>query len=162
MRLPRPSLRRALTIACALPVLALSGCLNFIGLDDDRDQEERLERNWREWRSLDIDDYEIVVQRGCFCDENIMRPVRVLVRNDAIVSLTFDDTGAPVPAAYWGLFHSIDGLFGIVDDAIDKDAHDLEVRYDGSYNFPRLIEIDYSRNAVDEEVTFTAYGFRAH
>ena len=81
MRLPR--LRRALAAAYAVPValaLVLAGCVNFVGLDDRLDDEEvRLERAWRDWRDLDIYDYEFVVRRDCFCDAQTQRPVRVVV-----------------------------------------------------------------------------------
>ena len=165
MRLPR--LRRALAAAYTVPVLALTialaGCVNFVGLDDRLDDEEvRLDRAWRDWRDLDIYDYEFVVRRDCFCDAQTQRPVRVVVRNDAIVSLTFDDTGAPVPAAYYGLYPSVEGLFGIVEDAIDQDADDLDVRYDPTYAYPREVEIDYRHSTADEEITFRAYDFRPY
>ena len=84
------------------------------------------------------------------------------MRDDAIIALRFDDTGAPVPPAYYGLFPSIEGLFGIIEDAIYQDAYDLDVRYDPTYAFPREIEIDYDRGIADEEVRFRAYGFRPY
>ena len=161
MRLPR--LRRAFAAAYAVPAIVLAGCVSAVGLDDRfGDEEARLERAWRDWRDLDIYDYEFVVRRDCYCDYQTQRPVRVVVWDDAIVSLTFDDTGAPVPAAYYGLYPSIEGLFGIIDEAIFQDADDLDVRYDPTYSYPREVEIDYRRSTAGEEVTYRAYGFRPY
>jgi hypothetical protein len=45
-------------------------------------------------------------------------------------------------------------LFAIIEDALDEDAHSVEVIYDQSTGVPLEIRIDYIELAIDEELGF--------
>jgi len=47
-------------------------------------------------------------------------------------------------------------LFAKVEDAIDRDADRLDVRYDPRLGYPLEIAIDFIERAIDDEVTYTA------
>jgi len=51
---------------------------------------------------------------------------------------------------------TIDSLFGIIAEAMDRDAADIQVHYDPQRRYPADVPIDYSANAIDEELGFTA------
>jgi hypothetical protein len=64
------------------------------------------------------------------------------------------DTGRPAtPRADVPL--TVDALFAVVDDALDT-ADKVEVRYDPALGYPAQIDIDRIRQAVDDEVSYTA------
>jgi hypothetical protein len=145
--------RRLVAMAALVP--ALSACVIVTGPDDDDDD---LDRNRRRWETSFVDHYDYTVRRHCYCGFEITEPVRVYVRFGQVVDLRYVSDGAPVPYAYAHLFPSIDGLFDIVDHAVHGGADDVDVRYDASLGFPRQIDIDYRRNAQDDELFIEAYG----
>ena len=54
---------------------------------------------------------------------------------------------------------SIEDLFAAVQDAIDQRVDKLQVEYDPSFGYPKLISIDPIENAVDEERGYTVSDF---
>ena len=51
---------------------------------------------------------------------------------------------------------TIDGLFEIIQHAIDSDAAILSVEYDSTYGYPIDIQIDYDKQTIDDEVHYFA------
>ena len=45
----------------------------------------------------------------------------------------------------------INGLFEVIQDAIDDEADQITVSYDSELGYPTNIEIDYNVNAIDDE-----------
>lgn len=128
--------------------ITAAACDSPFGLGDG--DGERLEDNRARWAARGFESYDLTVQRLCFCGS--VEPVRVEVRNGQPVSVVVAGTGEPVlmPAS----FPTVPGLFDIVEDAIERDAHELHVEYDPDRGVPVRIEIDYNENTVDEEVTW--------
>ncbi|MFP5355336.1 MAG: DUF6174 domain-containing protein [Gemmatimonadota bacterium] len=159
MIIPRSPLARLLS-ALALALTA-SACTVITGPDDEWDFEQRdLTRAERTWSSNFIDDYEYVVRRNCFCAMGGVS-VRVVVQNDRVVAREIEGTATPLPSsmAYW--YPTIDGLFAILQDAIDRRAYRIDATYDYDYGFPTDFYIDYDRHIADEEEGYTLIRFRA-
>lgn len=155
-RLPFARFVPALALA-----LATSGCTIITGPDDEWDFEQRnLTRAQRSWSSNFIDDYEYVVRRNCFCSMGGVS-VRVVVQNDRVVAREIEGTATPVPSSIAYLYPTIDGLFSIVQDAIDQRAYRIDATYDRDYGFPTDFYIDYDRRIADEEEGYTLVRFRA-
>jgi hypothetical protein len=157
MRLPRRIVRRL--IAGALLVPALSACDSVTGPDDLDGEERRLQRAWQRWDAQATWDYDYVLRRDCFCGQEVVGPVRIVVRNGVVVDRYYVTSGASVPLAFERFFPTIDGLFAEVADAIDFGAARLETDYDDAWGFPRLADIDYRASVADDEVVLNAYGF---
>lgn len=128
--------------------ITVAACDSPFGLGDGEGQ--RLEDNRARWAARGFASYDLTVQRLCFCGS--VEPVRVEVRNGQPLSVVFAATGEPVPMA--ASFPTVPGLFDIVEDAIERDAHELDVDYDPALGVPVRIEIDYEENTIDEEVTW--------
>lgn len=137
----------------------LAGGLAACDILDPDTERERLEEAQERWADRGIDDYRIDVQRLCFCAADVSRWVRVTVRNGVVASRTYVDDGTPVVGDPT-LFPDVDGLFEVIDDALDQDAHELEVAYDPVYGIPLVIAIDYLEFAVDEELTLRSQDFQ--
>lgn len=82
-------------------------------------------------------------------------PAVVTVENGVITSRRYQ-SGDPVPPEYADSFPSVDGFFGIIEDAWHRDAARLDVTYDPTYGFPATIAIDYDRLLADDEVIWRA------
>ena len=118
-------------------------------------EQSELNTNLAAWRSANIEDYQFRFQRLCFCV--FIDPVIVEVRHGDIASVILADSGTVVDTTQMGgHFLAIDGLFEVIQDAIDQEAHSLTVEYHAQLGYPTSIDIDYLLNAVDEEVSFRA------
>ena len=80
--------------------------------------------------------------------------VRDGVDGETVASQLYGD-GRPVNAVAVGWFPSVDGLFAVLLEAFDEDAHEIRVTYDPQLGVPINFLIDYSQNTIDEELGFT-------
>jgi hypothetical protein len=51
---------------------------------------------------------------------------------------------------------TIDDLFALVDHALSRGADSLSVIYDSELGYPEYVSIDFSEQAVDDEIRFQA------
>jgi len=134
-------------------IAAASAC-DAAGPDDlDELQEARAL-----WVSLGITDYAYVLQRGCFCTLESIGPVRITVRAGVVESLVYVASGGPVIQG-GELWPTVDGLFDVVERAIDGEADKVTAVFDASRGYPLTVDIDYIEQAIDDELTLTVSSF---
>ena len=63
-----------------------------------------------------------------------------------------------VPSDRWSSWRPVEGLFDLVQDAIDRNAARLEATFDPATGFPGSFAADYDLAVADEELAFTAGG----
>lgn len=142
------SWRRSLTRVGAGAALALSVACGLVTGTDDNNNDKALRTAQVRWNNAGVEDYTVVVQHLCFC--GYVRPVRITVRSGAVVSSVDAETGEPVPT--YATVRDITALFTLIRKAIDDGADRLEVTYDAQLGYPTFINIDYIKNAVDDEL----------
>lgn len=108
------------------------------------------------WEALGIHDYSITMQPSCYCLPEWIRTAVVVVRTDTILDVRDAATGEPLEHRYH--YRTVDGLFDLIQDALDRQAASVEVTYDATYHFPATIAIDYEINTADEEIWYTVSG----
>ncbi len=146
-------MRKSGTWLLELTVLAwLAGACS----DPVSGQQRELDTNRDLWDAANIVDYTYRLQITCFCPPEITRPVIVQVGQDSIVSVVDVTSRERVQSSLIGSFYTVDGLFDVIQDAIDSEAHELSVSYDPDLHYPSRIVIDYDERAVDEELALTA------
>jgi hypothetical protein len=128
------------------------GCDPF-GLS--RGGEGELEANRKRWASLALTSYEYVLARSCFCPPAFLGPVLVRVEDSVVTERSFVEVIEPDPGAPGESFPSVAGLFDIIADAYERDAHVVEVTYDPETGVPLDIYVDYEQNVADEELGLT-------
>jgi len=138
--------------------LLLAACSCGDSLGPDFLERVRLSHARQLWSQSAIDFYEYEIANQCFCAYGGM-PVRIVVRDGSIQSLTLVSTGAQVPPQFAGAYHSIDGLFAVIDDALRRKAVRLDAAYDDRFGYPTSVSIDYIANAIDEEFSFVVQSF---
>jgi hypothetical protein len=150
---PSPSaLRRALW--GLVVVLAATGSACLSGPSDPLDEErERLEQARAQWRSQGLSDYRFTFRRICFCAPSATEPAEVTVRGGVIVSVRSVADGSPVDPQF---YFTIEGLFGLLSDAIDAGAAQVRADYDPGRGHPTSGYIDRNEMIADEELGFTA------
>ena len=108
------------------------------------------------WESKNISSYQIKQSISCFCINE--GPYRVVVKDDTLYSAVNSYTNEPVDAKSLNLY-TIDELFDLIDQAQSYHAEVLKVEFDGIFHYPKKIDIDYSRQAVDDELSIVISDF---
>jgi hypothetical protein len=155
----RSTLRKRIALASvlALVTISLSACVDFVGPGYQRDSRD-LTRNERLWRDFGPFDYDYVVVYDCFCGF-AGTPVRVFVRNNQVVDEVYENSGLPVTSGYNVFNRTVEDLFDVVRDGVDRRADEIRASYDGYYGYPRTVQIDYDFHAADEEFGFRLLSF---
>jgi hypothetical protein len=91
------------------------------------------------------------MQRTCFCPPPVTEPGTVEVRDGVVVEVA-GESGPLDPLLYL----SVDGLFAVIQAAIDGGADEITVSWDPQLGYPTDLYIDYQSGAVDDEVAYTA------
>lgn len=147
--LPRAGGARETILALGLALAACGSPFSPSGQRGD------LEEARRTWSRQGIDSYTFTVSQLCFCGPDVRGPLAVVVSRGRVVSVTDAETGAartPHPVVPL----TVEALFAKVEDAIDRRAHRVDVRYDPRLGYPLEIAIDFIELAIDDEVTYTA------
>lgn len=140
-------------------LLALAGCA-VTGPDEDGAARGELERARGQWAAQRVDDYRYTVRRLCFCLPEYTGPVVVTVRDGRAAERRYAEGGAAVGAEPSAYFPPVEGLFEVVEDAIERDAAVIDVDYHPQLGYPTRISIDYDQRIADEEVSYTAEGLQ--
>ncbi|MFV1987697.1 MAG: DUF6174 domain-containing protein, partial [Gemmatimonadota bacterium] len=106
------------------------------------------------WSTSGIVDYEYVLDRACECTRETTRTMRVEVRGGSVTGATYRDTGES--AAMANGYPTVEDLFDLIDDAIQRRAAGLTVAYDAALGYPTEITIDYDLEVADDEITINA------
>jgi hypothetical protein len=112
-----------------------------------------LTSNQKKWAENGADDYRYRMERSCFCLPEAVTPGIVKVRGGDIVEVSpVGEFGSLDPAYYL----TVDGLFAVIQDAIDQGAHEISVIWDPKFGYPTDLYVDRLFPAVDDEVGYTA------
>lgn len=116
-------------------------------------EQARLDQARAQWRAQAIADYTYVFSRGCFCVTEYREPVTVTVRGRTIESVVSVQAGARRdPAGY----PTVEGLFDLVQNAIDEDAATIRTEYDPARGYLTSAYFDISERIADEELSVEA------
>jgi len=126
----------------------LFGTLLTLGCDDSTDAG-RLHRARLLWQSNRVSEYRYTVATSCFC--LVTGPIEANVRNGTIVSWSRTD-GGPVTNLTFTL--TVDSLFAYVERAMNRSESSVTVEYDPALGYPTHVNIDWIKNAVDDEVAY--------
>jgi hypothetical protein len=152
-------LRRAAPLLLVLlALLPVAGCDGVLGPRSDDTLRELLETRQRMWNERGPASYTMTVLR-IDGDPGLLRPVVLRVSGGQIVSAVYEDTEAPVPAEVRARYHTVEGLFALVRDAIDRRIPSVSVNYDAEYGFPREMVLDYNLRRSDDDLYFSVSDF---
>jgi hypothetical protein len=144
-RISKPSV----ALAAALMLAVVAGCDPVTG------PENQMNAARSRWEKQGLDDYTFRYRRLCFCPSESTRLVIVTVRQDTVAEVVYADTRQPVPANMFREYRTIDGLFGVIQDAVNRGADKINVTYDPARGYPTNAAFDYEKDATDDEITFT-------
>lgn len=109
-----------------------------------------LEAARQRWQDADMDGYRMTLQRVCFCPvPDYTGPFAVTVRDGEVASVLLQGAGVDAERGM-----SVDALFALIDDAYDRGAVEVEVKFDDELGYPTSIGIDYDFQMADEEIGY--------
>jgi len=112
------------------------------------------------WRNNNIANYSYDIQWSCFCNRDLLKTVHIEVINSKLVSRKYLDSKKAIPSAYYNLFGTMDDLIKILEDAEEQNAYKINILWNKDYNYPESSNIDYIKDAVDDERAFRVTNFK--
>lgn len=147
------NMKKFLLIALALILVACSA------------SGSEFSQNQKKWEDANISHYKFELNISCFCGFRGQMPLTVEVSNGEVVSMAGVDgtaiTTADVNYEFFSLYATIDRLFSELDADLNGKADQVMVTYDSTYGFPTQIDIDFIKEAVDDELYLDVSGFEA-
>ena len=141
------------TTAKPSPTPPEPGTPNLSKLRDELIQNREL------WMAQGITDYEMELRWNCFCPPDYVAPVIIAVTNgNTIDSVVFAENGLPVEREFSPDYLTINGLFDLIQGAIDRPAFQIWVKYHEEFGYPLSAGIDYDQRIADEETGFLVSG----
>lgn len=130
----------------------LTGCDLLTGPDDEEDLADARRR----WAAEGYVSYSYELVRSCFCGyPAVGQRVVVVVNDDHVVAAWLAATGENLPPEELAFFPTVPDLFDLAEEAIHE-ADRLTIGYDRRLGYPTLLDIDWIRNAIDDELHLTA------
>ncbi len=123
--------------------------------------KSEIQRNQQKWQDTGISHYRYNLFVGCFCTFNEDMPLIVEVKDGKLISMTYQ-SGKEIDAANRDLFEryaTIDRIFSELEADLNGKADEVTVTYDPTYGFPTKVNIDFIKNAADDEVALTVSKF---
>jgi len=108
------------------------------------------------WERGGIKDYTYRTAILCFCPQEYVAPVSITVVGDGVDAVAFSGDGFTGDVPEPGRFSTVDGLFAILQGAIDEQAVLVIADFHPHLGYPTAAFIDYVANIADEELGFTA------
>jgi hypothetical protein len=123
----------------------------------------KLETNRQTWQDSGITHYRFTLFIGCFCPFLDQMPITIEVQNGEVISMTAVD-GTPIAETDPGYetfsrYATIDHIFSTLEAGLSGDADEVTVTYDSAHGFPSEIYSDYTKDAVDDELSLTVSEF---
>lgn len=147
-----------------LLLMAFAGALS--NDSDTQLKQQNLDTNEAKWDTLIGGDtscgYVMKFRRICFCPPEYLGPFQVVVNStEEVASAIYlnsttsagDLAGTPAdPDDTWLI--TIEDAFDTVQEAINQNAHRVDVTYHPTMGYPSAVSIDYDVMIADEEVYF--------
>lgn len=119
-----------------------------------------LQANKEKWNSQGISNYEIEMQKICFCPPDAVRLMIFEITDNEIKSVRYADSDERVDPSFYDNYNTLNGLFELAEEALEQNPEELSVIYDDEFGYIKQISIDYKFEIADDEVTIIASSMR--
>jgi 3,4-dihydroxy-2-butanone 4-phosphate synthase len=98
------------------------------------------------WNDLEISDYRYGIHVSCFCMPDYVSPKTIEVRDDEIDSITVTGTGDAYEITS---YDTVLDSFGDIQNALDRFYSIIEVEYNETYGYPKVVSLNPSTGMAD-------------
>ena len=113
------------------------------------------------WKQKRPEHYAYQLQPSCFCPPEYTQPIAIRVFKGLVQQADLVTSKQPLPANRKADAKTIEELFKLIRDAINRPAASVNVTYDKQYGFPSSISIDLDQRIADEEMYYSVKEFKA-
>ena len=92
----------------------------------------------------------------CFCIVDFVQRVDLEVRGGSVEGVVVTDSGGPVSSDMLVESQTVEELFDLIQDAIDRDVAEIRVTY-AAAGYPSEVWIDYDQRIAGEERGFSIH-----
>ncbi len=114
-------------------------------------EQSKLDQSISLWSDTGISTYQYTYERVCFCMPE--QDIVVAVASGDVSEAFYTPGGSYLAARKLGSLYTVEDMFELIQDAIDKAAAVVEVTYNLETGHPEEIYIDLKANLADEEIT---------
>jgi uncharacterized membrane protein len=138
-------------------VLALFGSIGC-GSDSENIAQEKLNIATEKWEDEGIRNYTFILDVSCACPKQEKKKITIL--DFDIAKTSFIPSNKIIAERNrTSDIKTMGEYFEIIQEAIDKKAYKVDVKYDKFYSYPVSIDIDYKKDVLDDAVTYTITHF---
>ncbi|MBT3338299.1 MAG: hypothetical protein HN855_10235 [Anaerolineae bacterium] len=148
-----------LVLNACTPVESNSIPIEHPSIVRDTETQKTLVENRVIWESQALENYQYTLGIFCNCPSAFDEPVIIEVENGTPVSIRNANSSEEMESKYFSGYDTLDGLFEVIQRAIEAGADEISVRYDASYGYPTNISIDHDKDGIDDEQGFTISNF---
>lgn len=142
-------------VAAVACTVVLASCSDPTG---PADEGARLESHRQRWVGLGVDSYRMTVRlHGAWMGGAAV----IEVRGGVPVSVTpLGSAGGPEDGRTFQHHDTVEELFAVVENALERKAERLEVRYSRVFGVPSFVDVDLRSAWADDEHGFSVEDFR--
>jgi hypothetical protein len=113
------------------------------------------------WRAANISHYRFDLVVSCFCAFRDKMPLTIEVQDGRPVSMQYKGGVSVTPEEQqtFSSYQTIDALFDYTAESLAK-ADQIRIQYDPTYGFPTAVQIDFVKNAMDDELSLYTSNFQ--
>jgi hypothetical protein len=154
-----------------LLLLLTAFVLTACSLENIMGRQSVVEQNKEKWQDANISHYRYHLSITCFCVFSQDMPLIIEVQNGEVVSMEYQ-SGNEIDASnleYFQRFATIDKIFAEIekdfatvdpsDSSQNKADEVVVVEYDETYGFPTQVNVDFVKEAIDDELYLTISNF---
>ena len=119
-----------------------------------------LQANKEKWGAHEITNYEIEMQKICFCPPDAVRLMIFEITDNEINSVRYVDSDDRVDPNFYDSYNTLNGLFELAEQALEHNPEEISIIYDDEYSYIKQISIDYKYEVADDEVTIITSSMR--
>lgn len=131
----------------------------------DHEDFSHITEAFERWEAYELDNYTIDQQILCFCGGP--HRFRLLVVADTLNDVVLDQddlegweiSEEEIKRYVIDRAYTVEEAFQLITDAFER-ADDIDVEYDPRYGFPTRINIDWIKEAADDEITILMSNLR--
>jgi hypothetical protein len=139
-----------LTLPALAITIALAAC-DVVAPGRDYTLLHQLEANEQRWQERRPTRYSMTMQVTTLVAESPPTVILTVTGHD-ITSIVLADTGEPYTTTGALPFPTVEGVFDIIRDALNRRVPIIFVTYDPEYGYPTQLQIDYDPRRRDDDV----------
>jgi hypothetical protein len=136
--------------ALLLAILPSAGCDTF-GSNNSDFLRQQLTRAEQRWDSAGSNDYTLVLTRRCDCGVEPRQVALEVVANEVVGGM-YTDTSEPLDATSLSQQMTVDEMFDLAHDAVDRRVPIVLVQYNQEFGYIDDLVINYDQTRVDDDV----------